>query len=111
MKTQNNSSPNYKKIFTDIIQMKFPEKEEECRSLLAKDNLSVFDIILLNDKIFGQSSGKHDKTNQKHKSYSKKDILKILDYQKKNNLNNMQTAAYFKLSRNTIGKWKKIFLV
>lgn len=31
------------------------------------------------------------------------------DYQKNNNLNSSQLANHFKLSRNTMAKWKKMF--
>jgi len=47
--------------------------------------------------------------NQKLKSYDKNTILQILDYQKKHHLNNTELALHFKLSRNTVAKWKKIF--
>ena len=49
--------------------------------------------------------------SQKFKSYDRQTIFEILDYQKKYKLNNSQLARHFKLSRNTITKWKRIFLV
>lgn len=48
--------------------------------------------------------------NKKHRSYSKSDIIKILNHQKKNQLNNSQLARHFGLSRNTVTKWKRLFL-
>lgn len=99
--------PDYKLIYSDILIKKFPHKQEKCKTLLNKSNLSVLNIIELNTIIFGKS----DNTSQKHRSYRKSDILMILDYQKKNKLNNTQLANHFKLSRNSISKWKKIFLV
>jgi len=101
--------PDYKRIFTDILTIKFPHKKEECRTLIAKENLSVLNIIELNEKIFGTAGKQTEDFNQKHRSYNKSDILKILDYQKKYNLNNSQLANHFKLSRNTVAKWKKCF--
>lgn len=47
--------------------------------------------------------------NQQHRSYDKKAVMEILEYQKKNRLNNTQVAEHFKMSRNTIAKWKQIF--
>lgn len=103
------TKPNYKHIYSDILIKKYPEKKEECNSILVKKNLSTTDIIELNQKIFGITK-EIEKINQRHRSYNKIDILEILDYQKKNKLNNSQLANHFGLSRNTITKWKKIFL-
>lgn len=103
-------TPDYKRIFNDIISMKYPQKYKDCASLLQKNKLSVLDVIELNKRIFGYSGKEVMNMNQKHRSYSKNDILQILDYQKRNNLNNSQLALHFKLSRNTVSKWKKLFL-
>lgn len=103
------SNINYRQIFMDILDLKYPEKKTACLPLLQKENLSAIDIITLNHKIFGTADKETQYLNQKHRSYSKSSILKILDYQKKNDLNNLQLAEYFKLSRNTITKWRKIF--
>lgn len=103
-------TPDYKLIYSDIIDKKFPDRKEEFQSLLSKSNLSFLDILNLNEKIFQNETGKQ-KDNQKHRSYSKADILQILDYQKKHRLNNIQLAGHFKLSRNTVTKWKRTFLI
>ena len=100
---------NYQQIFRDILDTKYPEKKKVCIPLLQKVNLSAMDIVKINTEIFGISR-ENETSNQKHRSYHKSDILKILNYQKKHNLNNSQLANYFKLSRNTVAKWKKIFL-
>src|SRR5690606_36939376 len=92
-------TPNYKRIYSDILKKKYPEKIEYCKSSSKKPDISTLDIIQLNEKIFGSNS-------PRLRSYSKSDICKILDYQKKHNLNNSQLASHFKLSRNTITKWK-----
>ncbi|PWN66561.1 transposase [Chryseobacterium oncorhynchi] len=100
--------PDYKRIYNDLIDRKYPEKKIEFKSMLEKKTLSTLDIIKLNQRIFGE---KEDFIlNQKHRSYDKTAILEILDYQKINKLNNKQLALKFNMSRNTIGKWKKIFL-
>lgn len=105
-------TPDYKRIYTDIIAMKFPDKKTECEVLLNKPDLSVLDVIELNNKVFGIATDRPTEIfNQKHHSYKRNDILKILDYQKKHTLNNSQLAKHFKLSRNTVAKWKKLFLV
>ncbi|WP_209390858.1 helix-turn-helix domain-containing protein [Chryseobacterium sp. RR2-3-20] len=103
-------SINYKQIFNDILDTKFPYKKDDCLHLLNKEKLSAIDIITINKKIFGQNN-ENEILNQKHRSYSKSDILKILDYQKKHKFNNSQLALHFKLSRNSVAKWKKMFLL
>lgn len=47
--------------------------------------------------------------SRRHHSYDLASIIDILEYQKKNQLNNIQLANHFKLSRNTVAKWKKSF--
>jgi DNA-binding transcriptional regulator YiaG len=104
-----NIAPDYRRIYSDIISIKYPERFQDCKILLEKPMLTVLDIIKLDRKIFGSGDESTQVFNQKHKSYSKSDILKILDFQKKENLNNSQTAKYFNISRNSLSKWKKIF--
>lgn len=99
-------SPNYKKIYTDIVEIKYPHKKESCAAILAKKELQTIDVIRLNEKIFGGS--KLD--NQKYRTYDAPTIQQILDYQKKNQLNNTQLAKHFQLSRNTVAKWKNTYL-
>lgn len=106
-----NSKPDYKRIYSDILNEKFPEKSSEFGKLLDKKQLSALDIINLNKKIFGIPDKEISEENQKTRSYSKSDILQILDYQKKYNLNNSQLARHFSLSRNSITKWKKMFIL
>ncbi|SIR11654.1 hypothetical protein SAMN05880573_11637 [Chryseobacterium sp. RU33C] len=104
-------SPNYKRIYEDIIMQKCPERIQQYRSILEKEKLSVLDIIELEKKIFGISDRKTDVFNQSHRSYNTSTILKILEYQKKHKCNNSQLAIHFKLSRNTVTKWKRLFSV
>lgn len=103
--------PNFIKIYNDIIIKKYPEKMEICRPILSKKKLSVLDIIKINNLIFENNDKEMNAVNQKYRSYDKATICEILEHQKKNNLNNTQLAAKFKLSRNTVTKWKKLFLI
>lgn len=100
--------PDYNCIYRDIIAKKYPQKSIECEKILGKKKLNAIDILEVNQRIFGS---KNKSQKQSHRSYKKSDILKILDYQKKHKFNNIELARHFKLSRNTITKWKKIFLV
>ncbi|QES93950.1 helix-turn-helix domain-containing protein [Empedobacter brevis] len=99
--------PDYKQIYIDIVEMKFPEKRLECIKILEKEKLSALDVLHLNQIIFGKITLSK---RQKYRAYNKTDIMKILDFQKKHKLNNTQVALHFHLSRNTISKWKKLFL-
>ena len=104
------TTPDYKRIYADILYKKFPEKAKEILPLLQKRSFSAIEILELNEKIFGILNTEHLADNQKLRSYRKSDILKILDYQKKNKLSNCKVANHFRMSRNTIAKWKKLFL-
>ncbi|TDX86937.1 helix-turn-helix domain-containing protein [Epilithonimonas xixisoli] len=104
-----NIEPNYKKIYSDILNRDFPHKIEKCKTLLQKKKLSSLDILELNWKIFGTSDKETETFNQKHRSYDKATIKHILNYQRKHQLNNSQLAFHFKLSRNSVAKWKKLF--
>jgi PIN domain nuclease of toxin-antitoxin system len=111
MITENNTQyPDYRQIYTDILNKKFAHKKDECEELLSKKILSAIDIIELNNKIFGKNT-ETEKFNQRYRSYNKSSILKILDYQKEHQINNSELAKHFNLSRNTVTKWKKLFLV
>ncbi|MCW3160842.1 helix-turn-helix domain-containing protein [Chryseobacterium oryctis] len=104
-----NLSPNYKLIYEDMISRKYPHKKSDCESILKKKKLTILDIIKLNNIIVNGADEDGRVLNQRLRSYDKKTILKILHYQKENKLNNTELANEFKLSRNTISKWKKNF--
>lgn len=106
MNSKANKSPNYKQIYTDILNIKYPSKKKTVVNILRKQKLSAIDILELNKRIFGEADN-----NQKYRSYSKSDVLQILDYQKKYSLNNTQLALHFRLSRNTIAKWRQQFMI
>ena len=70
------SSPNYKQIFKDILDRKYPEKRNACENILNKTTLSIVDVIEINTKIFGKGIINN---SQKFRSYKKSDILNILE--------------------------------
>ncbi len=57
--------PDYKRIYKDIIDKKNPDKKKECKNLLSKDELSVFDILELNRRIFENGLQDIEIENQK----------------------------------------------
>lgn len=99
------SDPNYKRIYADIILKKCPDKMDFYKRYLEKEEMSAFDIITLNNLIFGS-----DHNNQKHKSYTISDIKEIMEYQFKNNLSNKELARHFNLSTNSVTRWRRAFL-
>lgn len=99
--------PDYKKIYEDILRLKHPEKLRYCQSILSKLKITSKDVVKINDIIFPKSDKITISQNQKHRSYDKSAILEILNYQKKHKLNNTQVANHFKISRNTIAKWRE----
>lgn len=96
--------PNYQKIYQEIIQKNFPDKLHQTKKLLKK-KMDVLDIIKVSEIL----NTKNSAANQRHKSYDLDSILKILEIQKKNNYTNTVIAEKFKISRNTIAKWRKIY--
>ncbi|WP_278378327.1 helix-turn-helix domain-containing protein [Chryseobacterium arthrosphaerae] len=109
LKMKKKRQPNYKLIYSDIIDRKFPHKKAECEKLLGKKMLSAMDIMELNNRIFGTRDKNIKKMNQKLRSYNEADILRILNYQKNHKMNNIQIAEHFGLSRNTMTKWRRMF--
>ncbi|UTX48911.1 helix-turn-helix domain-containing protein [Chryseobacterium sp. MA9] len=103
--------PDYKRIYTDLINTKYPDKLRLCRSLLHKDKLTILDMFKLNHIIWEGEDQNMWQFSQKHKSYNKETVMEILDYQVKNKLNNTELASHFKLSRNTLARWKKLFVL
>lgn len=110
MAKQISIGPDYKKIYQHIIAKKFPSKEQECQDILGKEMMTNYDVIILNEKLFSKNNDAYLSVNQKFKSYSKDTILKVLDFQKKMKCTNTELSNQFNISRNTIAKWKKVFI-
>ncbi|SFN40781.1 hypothetical protein SAMN05421594_2640 [Chryseobacterium oleae] len=106
-----NSEPDYKRIYTDLIERKQPKNSQKCLKILSKKTLSYLDIITINDLISENNTKEARIQNQRHRSYNQAAIFEILNYQKNNYLNNKELALHFNLSRNTVAKWKKMFSV
>ncbi|MDV7699278.1 helix-turn-helix domain-containing protein [Chryseobacterium soli] len=101
--------PDYRRIYSDLVSENYPDKKEEYKSFLDKKDFSILDVITFNKILFREENKNTFIFNQKHRSYNESSIMKILDYQKKNKLNNTQLAAHFKLSRNSVTKWNRLF--
>lgn len=99
--------PDYRRIYMDLISKEHPDKMQLFKELFVEEDISNLDIIKINSIIFNAQEKITKEFNIRHRSYDKSSIFQILEYQKKNKLNNTQLANHFKLSRNTITKWKK----
>ncbi|WP_276833339.1 helix-turn-helix domain-containing protein [Chryseobacterium cucumeris] len=102
-------TPDYRKIYNDMILMKYPDKAEVCKNILTKKSIGMLDVIKLNQILVGESSKDTSELDGKLRSYDKETIFEILEYQKNNKLSNSELSRHFKLSRNSITKWKKYF--
>lgn len=101
--------PNYIKMYRDLIEKKFPERLNEFKVTLDKENLTSLEVIELNDLLFGKKSKEQEVHEHKYRAYDKQTILRIIRYQRQHQLNDKDLALHFKLSRNTIARWKRIF--
>lgn len=97
--------PNYKKIYHDMLKLEHPEKlqDPKIKELLEKLNTSE-DVLKFNEKLFQQS-----RENQKLKTYDKKTMLKLLQYQKKHGHSTSYMSKKYKISRTTLSKWRMMF--
>lgn len=93
-----------------MIKMNFPDKLEVCAYILDKTKITSMDIITIQEKLFGIQNNFTEQSSKRFRSYDKSTILTILDYQKEHRINNSELARHFKLSRNTVSKWKKLFV-
>lgn len=92
-----------------MLQLEHPDKLEDpkIRELLKKLNTTE-EVLNFNDKLFKQSK-ESLKNNQKLKTYDKKTMLKLLQYQKKHGFSTSYMSKKYKISRTTISNWKKTF--
>ncbi|WP_267404071.1 MULTISPECIES: helix-turn-helix domain-containing protein [unclassified Chryseobacterium] len=101
--------PNYTKIYHDMLKLEYPDKlkDPKIKELLKKLNTTE-DVLNFNEKIFTQSK-ESQRDNQKLKTYDKKTMLKLLEYQHKHGFSTSYMSKKYKISRTTIAKWKKTF--
>lgn len=104
-------TPDYYKIFYDLISVKFPNKKDEYEQKFRGKILTNIDVMEASNFIFKRSDEYSISFNQKHKSYDANSILEILTYQKTHILNNSEISRLFQVSRNSIAKWKKQYQV
>lgn len=92
-----------------MLKAEHPEKLENPKIQKLLNGLKTTeDILNFNDLIFEQSK-ESIRNNQQLKTYDKKTILKLLQYQKKHDFSTSYMSRQYKISRTTIAKWRKIF--
>ncbi|MBT2620771.1 MULTISPECIES: helix-turn-helix domain-containing protein [Chryseobacterium] len=103
------NNPNYNKIYSDLIEKEFPERRKELNPLLSKEIKTSLEFIEIHRSIFTHQTKEMHAFNQKLHSYDQISIQKIIEYQRVNKINNIQTSKLFGISRNTLAKWKSQF--
>lgn len=106
---------NYKSLYLDFVEHSNLLSKQAKKDLIhrlkqeEKESISFKNLMTMNLIIKNDISQSNDKQIQRLKSYDKDYIQYILEYQNKYKLSNNQVSLEFKLSRNTISKWKKIY--
>lgn len=101
--------PNYTRIYLDLI--KYKNKENLVSEALVekiKNIKFVNDVLEIEKELFKNDNLEY---NQKLKCYDETTVKGFLRYQKANNMTNVELSDQYKISRNTIAKWKKIYSV
>jgi|SRR5690606_483767 len=100
--------PDFGRIFQEIAQ-----KKEHSESLIGHiagiKEWNSLNVIKTSEKVVEKPDGENLKLNRTHRAYDEQSVKEILKYQKINNLNNSEMMMLFKVSRNSISKWKKMF--
>lgn len=102
------NKPDFGKIFREMAKRKNLPKSEQKRIAEQKEWNSL-DVIETNEKLFARRNKENLKFNQQHRAYDESSIKELLEYQQKHKLNNTEMMSLFKISRNTIVRWKRIF--
>lgn len=102
--------PNYKKIYHDMLMASNPSKLDIKEVANKINNIkAAIDVTNLNEMLFGSNVQSTNEINQNLKAYDEQSVMKILRYQKEYKLNNTQTAITFKLSKNTLCRWRLFY--
>lgn len=114
--SQKKSYINYKRLYLDFINgTSFIEPQTKRKLVSIINHYSGNFNGVKNLKKLNMLIEKHYviSLNQKHRqslnTYDMDFINYVLSYQKEYNLSNNQISLEFKLSRNTIGKWRRLF--
>lgn len=79
---KNHSYPDYKTIYKDILEKKFPDKKKEYEHLQNKENFSVIDVIVLDKKYLILPSKMKSLTKDIDRSFTKATIFSSVSFLK-----------------------------
>ncbi len=102
------NKPDFGKIFREMAEKKNIPKNQQER-IAEQKGWNSLDVIEINEELFAKDNKENIKFNQKHRAYDESSIKELLEYQQKHKLNNTEMMSLFKISRNTIARWKRIF--
>lgn len=111
-----NNQPLFKSIYTDLInEMVFKENAVKSKLLnkvkdLEENNLSYEKISSINSVIKNQNLYNYDELKYSQlMAYDVNFVKKVLQEQKLYNLSDVEISNKYKMSRNTVRKWKQFF--
>src|SRR5690606_26634771 len=88
--------PDFGKIFREMAERKkLPELER--KRIAEQKEWNSLEVIKTNEELFAKRSKENLKFNQQHRAYDESSIKKLLEYQKRNKLNNTEMIKQFKL--------------
>ncbi len=101
------NAPNYKQIYKELLKKYGIKVDTDIQKILRKKQLNSLDVIFLNQKIVKKQQLCDKSRNAQLRSYDKESIDYILNYLELHKMTIADVAKKFKISRNTIGRWKK----
>jgi len=102
------TQPDFGKIFREMAEKKNILKNQQ-GCIAEQKEWNSLDVIKINEELFAKDNKENLRFNQKHRAYDESSIKELLEYQQKHKLNNTEMMSLFKISRNTIARWKRIF--
>lgn len=107
---------NYERLYCDFID-ELESCTEHAKGILKREvshllngPFSYKHLYKINAMIYASMGiNKENTTGVGINAYDKAYVTEILSYQKRFNLSNLEVSSKFKISRNTIAKWKRVF--
>ena len=113
--TSSKKKVNYKLLYIDFIKENKTIPQSLKRELLdhinqwSSCNISYAELYNVEARLKSGNAGYKDQSNVHLKSYDKQFIQQVLKDQEKNNLSNRLLSFKYKLSRNTVSRWRKTY--
>lgn len=98
------NKPNYAKLYLDMAAYYNIALSTDLQLAISK-MVNTVDVLRVNKTIFQSSAYSLQQGN----AYQEADVLQILKFKREYKLSNSATALHFKMSRNTISRWEKLY--